>query len=255
MIIKKVLIVVAAILAGIALGWMFPTTQAMISEANIPSEAEVIGFTLEETTDIETMRNYIVACDTHMNKAHEMAEAARILGYPENHIIITTAKQEYASALSLKEHYSSIIVAYDMEQEKKKLEEEKQIRLSQYPNATKVWNIMKSYGWNDIVCAGIMGNMMRECGGDSFNLNPYAGTSHYGLCQWSKRYHGGAWGKDIAGQLEYLKSTLDISIFNGCTTPEAAAEKFCWSYERPASSDPVHKRINNARRAYEYFVG
>ena len=249
----KILALTLILFIGIML---VPTAQTIISEANIPSETNVMGITLEETTDIETMRTYIVACDAHMNNAHEMAEAARGLNYPEDHIIIVTAKQEYNQAWKLKQYYSNIVNEYDMEQ--KRLEEEKQleeIKLSEYPNATQVWNIMKSYGWSDIICAGIMGNMMRECGGDTFNLNPYAGTSHYGLCQWSKRYHGGAWGKDIAGQLEYLKATLDISIFNGCTTPEKAAEKFCWSYERPASSDPVHKRINNARRAYEYFCG
>lgn len=132
---------------------------------------------------------------------------------------------------------------------------EEPIPQDMYPVAEEVWCIMKSYGWSNEICAGIMGNMMRECGGDTLQLNPYAQNSHYGLCQWSRRYHSGAWNKDIAGQLEYLKSTLNISIFDGCTTPEEVAGVFCDKYERPGSRDPRYKRLNNARQAYEYFVG
>ena len=130
-----------------------------------------------------------------------------------------------------------------------------QIPQGEYAVAEQVWNIMKSYGWSDEICAGIMGNMMRECGGDTLQLNPYAQNSHYGLCQWSRTYHYGAWGKDVAGQLEYLKGSLNIAIFDGCTTPEEIAGVFCDKYERPGSRDPRYKRLANARAAYEYFVG
>lgn len=129
------------------------------------------------------------------------------------------------------------------------------ITQGEYTVAEQVWNIMKSYGWNDVICAGIIGNMMRECGGDTLQLNPYAQNSHYGLCQWSRTYHYGAWGKDVAGQLEYLKGSLNIAIFDGCTTPEEVAGVFCDKYERPGSRDPRYKRLANARAAYEYFVG
>lgn len=125
----------------------------------------------------------------------------------------------------------------------------------EYAVAEQVWNIMKSYGWSDVICAGIMGNMMRECGGDTLQFNPYAQNSHYGLCQWSRTYHYGAWGKDVAGQLEYLKDSLNIAIFDGCATPEEVAGVFCDKYERPGSRDPRYKRLANARAAYEYFVG
>ena len=130
-----------------------------------------------------------------------------------------------------------------------------QIPQGEYAVAEQVWSIMKSYGWSDEICAGIMGNMMRECGGDTLQLNPYAQNSHYGLCQWSRTYHYGAWGKDVAGQLEYLKGSLNIAIFDGCTTPEEIAAVFCDKYERPGSRDPRYKRLANARAAYEYFVG
>ena len=126
-----------------------------------------------------------------------------------------------------------------------------------YPIAEEVWCIMKSYGWSDEICAGIMGNMMRECGGDTLNLNPYAQNSgHFGLCQWSRVYHYGAWNQDVAGQLEYLKSTLNIAIFDGCTTPEEVATIFHDRYERSGDSYRVkQKRLANSRTAYNYFVG
>ena len=130
-----------------------------------------------------------------------------------------------------------------------------QIPQGEYAVAEQVWSIMKSYGWSDEICAGIIGNMMRECGGDTLQLNPYAQNSHYGLCQWSRTYHYGAWGKDVAGQLEYLKDSLNIAIFDGYTTPEEIADVFCDKYERPGSRDPHYKRLANARAAYEYFVG
>lgn len=264
----KMLMAIIIVLILIA-GTIAIIGETIISEASIPSENGVIGLTLEKTTDIETMRQYISICDARMEQSHTMAEMARALGYQDTHKIIQTAKEEYNSALKLKQYYQPLVETYDLEQarieaeRKAKEEAERKAReeaerkaqqtSGQYPNATQVWNIMKSYGWSDIVCAGIMGNMMRECGGDTLNLNPYAGSSHYGLCQWSKQYHSGALGKDITGQLAYLKSTLDLNIFNGCNTPEAAAEKFCWSYERPAKSDPAYKRLANARTAYNYF--
>ena len=241
------------------------------SEANIPSETEVY-LTLEETDNIDTMRSYVSICEEDKEKAHNMAEIARDLGYSDDHIIIQFAKARYSNSLDLQNKYQAKINVIEeeirkqeaerlkREEEKRKREEEQRKKELEaqnsgtYPAATQVWNIMKSYGWSDIICAGIMGNMMRECGGDTLNLNPYAGSSHYGLCQWSKTYHGGAWGKDIPGQLEYLRNTLDINIFNGCGSPEAAAEIFCWNYERPAKSDPVHKRIANARVAYNCYV-
>lgn len=110
-------------------------------------------------------------------------------------------------------------------------------KVEEYPIARKVWDIMKSYGWNDIICAGIMGNMMRECGGDTLKLRWNAvnrSGNHYGLCQWSKRYYSEIWGGSIEEQMEYLKNSLDLGMFNKCKTPSEAAFIFSKYYERPA---------------------
>ena len=126
----------------------------------------------------------------------------------------------------------------------------------EYPEAQLIWDTMISWGWTAETCAGIIGNMMRECGGDTLNLHPYANNgSHYGLCQWSRKWHSGAWGKDINGQLEYLKNSLNLSIFSNCTTPEEAAQVFHDRYERSGDTLKLkQKRQTNARIVYEYFM-
>lgn len=176
---------------------------------------------------------------------------------------VSSVVSEIESSEPIVEEVSSFVevveepeVIVEEETEVVSLETVIEVPQGEYPAATQVWNIMKSYGWSDIVCAGIMGNMMRECGGDTLNLEwdlVYYG--YYGLCQWSSTYHSGAWYLDIPGQCEFLKNSLDLSMFDGCTTPEEAAYVFCKRYERPAASDPVYKREANARRAYSYFTG
>ena len=41
---------------------------------------------------------------------------------------------------------------------------------------------MKELGWNDYVCAGIVGNLMAEVGGQTLNIDPQLGNSYYGIC-------------------------------------------------------------------------
>ena len=82
----------------------------------------------------------------------------------------------------------------------------------EYPVAAKVWNYLKLCGWNDYVCAGVMGNLMRETGGDTLNLKPTlydSSRAYYGICQWSKRYCHEVQGKDLDYQLDYLKTTIE----------------------------------------------
>lgn len=146
-------------------------------------------------------------------------------------------------------------------------------RYEEYPIATEVWLYMKNeFGWSDIVCAGIMGNLMRETGGDTFHLKPETNSSTgLGLAQWigqrkkdiSNKYGGVP---SVAEQLEHIKDELygtngvrqQVSdwqrdkIFNAKTAEKCAAEFARW-FERPASTNYA-KRKTNAARAYEYFT-
>lgn len=146
-------------------------------------------------------------------------------------------------------------------------------RREEYPVATEVWLYMKNeFGWSDIVCAGIMGNLMRETGGDTFYLKPAANSNMgLGLVQWTGKRKEDVFDKyggvpSIAEQLEFVKDELygtngvrqQVSawqrdkIFNAKSAAKSA-EAFARWFERPASTNYT-KRKANAVKAYEYFV-
>lgn len=143
----------------------------------------------------------------------------------------------------------------------------------EYPVATEIWLQMKSYGWTDAACAGIMGNIMRETGGDTLEYvqsNIYnSGGSHYGLCQWAKRYYPDiqptdTWTPSTAEQVEFLRYTIinqralhhvygfDEEYLKTATDYREVAKKFCDGYERPAENST--RREDNAEKAWNYFV-
>lgn len=146
-------------------------------------------------------------------------------------------------------------------------------RWEEYPKATEIWLIMKEFGWSDAACAGIMGNIMQECGGNTLkhiDETRYNSTgTHFGLCQWSAKYYPDIQPKDghiptIREQMEFLR--LTIREYNGhgfsygfteeflqlAASPEGVAKIFCERYERPeVSSD---RRQELAREAYNYFT-
>ena len=143
----------------------------------------------------------------------------------------------------------------------------------EYPVATEIWLQMKSFGWSDAACAGIMGNIMREVGGDTLEyISPHRynkrGT-HYGLCQWSNVYYPQiqptATSEPTAEeQINFLRYTIinqktlhhdygfGEEYLETVTDYKDAAYTFCVGYERP-NEDPT-RRINNAETAWKYFV-
>ena len=147
----------------------------------------------------------------------------------------------------------------------------KEIIECEYPQALQVWNAMKAKGWTDEVCAGIMGNMMAECGGDGVSklaLNPYAigdGETSYGLCQW----HAGRkdellnnYGSDIEAQINFLEYELDkyfpamLVKWQSLDSYELIAYEFCVYFERPSNAENKGlERQELAKIAFEYFVG
>lgn len=145
-------------------------------------------------------------------------------------------------------------------------------RFNEYPAATEVWLIMKEWGWNDAVCAGVIGNMMAEVGGQTLNLKACiygGGNTYYGLCMWSLKYYPEAADRDIPQQMEMLynsikkqfdyagfcyRSGFTLDDFFEMTDPGEAAIAFAKVYERPASQYVAH-RAGNAWVAYNYFCG
>ena len=137
--------------------------------------------------------------------------------------------------------------------------------------AQQVWNAMKAKGWSDEVCAGIMGNLMAECGGGTLELNPYchgdSGTS-YGLCQWhngrkynmlkfnGKNYNTTTNLPTIEHQIDYLEYELqDYNILNGDKTYQQVAYEFCVKFERPSNRySKAESRKKLAQIAYQEFA-
>ena len=144
-------------------------------------------------------------------------------------------------------------------------------REAEYPVATYIWLYMKDLGWSDAVCAGVMGNIMAEVGGQTLNIKPYLYSgSYYGICQWYLPYTT----RNIAGagleaQCDYLRDTvkkemntfgykysgsMNYSNFLALSSPSEAALVFAKCYERCASFS-YSVRQSNAQKAYNYFVG
>ena len=143
-------------------------------------------------------------------------------------------------------------------------------RMAEYPVATIVWkHLTENMGYTDQAAAGVIGNMMAECGGQSLRLNWQSdnGTGHYGLCQWSDSF--GLKGSSLEQQLEFMIYSFPEQInkwgprlyrdgfthdeFRSMTDAEEAARVFCLVYERPGNKN-YEKRASNALKAYNYFT-
>lgn len=141
----------------------------------------------------------------------------------------------------------------------------------EYPIAIEIWNYLKGLGYNDYVCAGILGNMMAEVGGNTLYIQYWLYDSshiYYGMCQWNVNYYSEVEGTDLYSQLDFLMKTIKYEIdtfgfkyqkgfkyedFINLTNYEEAALAFAKSYERCAAK---HYRVRqtNAKVAYDYFV-
>jgi len=132
-----------------------------------------------------------------------------------------------------------------------------------YPVACTVWQALRENGYNPYVCAGILGNMMTECGGHTLNLDHdiYDSTGmYYGLCQWSLRYTPQVNGLDTLGQLDVLFSNIEVNMeyfggdfeyFLSIRDEKEAAYYFQYYYERGAGTE---SRSRNATVALNYFT-
>ena len=133
-----------------------------------------------------------------------------------------------------------------------------------YDQAQIVWNSLKNLGLNDYVCAGIMGNIMREVGGDTLDISRwpvYSQTVYYGVCQWAgsrKERLLRDFGTTLNDQIRFLSVELFEVIpqdnsFYQMTDEREAALYFAKKYER-CSSKGYEKRQRNATKALEYFT-
>lgn len=220
--------------------------------------------TPEVQYDKQEVIDKIAYYEQRMEYATQMRVAAVGLGYTYNDDVIQLALTEWNTANSQRAYYQNIL--NDILAEEALWE----TRMKQYPVATTAWLYLKDLGYNDYVCAGILGNMMTECGGNTLNLQPHVIGNNwfYGICQWSKSYYPQVWGTDLNVQLELLGNTMkeefnsfgklykryfNYAKFIALTNEKEAALAFAQVYERCGSST-YSVRQYNATIAYNYYT-
>lgn len=252
----------------------------------------VAGHTMEKYTkeELVTMIDEAKATKDH---AHTMAESARALGWEDNDKLIKELQEMWHEADEDQVKYQGYldeILANEAEAARKAEEErlaaeaakkaaEEEVRraeeakwatkAAEYPAATQIWRYMKAQGWNDYVCAGIMGNLMAEVGGQTLDIRyTLSSSGYYGMCQWSRGYSQ-VWGAGLETQCDFLRDTIkyefdtygfkyqkgfNFNSFLNMTDAQQAALAFAKSYER-CGSGSYGVRQKNALKAYNYFVG
>lgn len=217
------------------------------------------------------------------DNAHTMAESARALGWADNDEVIKLAQDKWVDAdLKQFQLYEMLrqrtiedqIRAQEEERARQEAERKKQEearwnqKAAEYPAATQIWLYMKNLGWNDYVCAGIMGNLMAEVGGQTLDIRySLSSNGYYGMCQWNKAYKS-IWGAGLESQCNFLRDTIEYELntygfnyqkgfnfesFKNLQNAQSAALAFAKCYER-CGSGSYGVRQSNAVKAYNYFV-
>lgn len=238
-----------------------PTTEVKVPEV-LKYYMDIEYEELESKEEIETE---LVTCKDYEYRLINLMGNKEMVDYTEEireeiedvRVVITAYEQDIAA----------------IEEEEARIEAMWAEKSAQYPVATQVWRYMKEeLGWNDYVCAGVMGNMMAEVGGQTLNLQPHLyghdDSSYYGLCQWSKRYYPSVIGASIEGQLDFLRDTVQGQLntygylyrsgmkyeqFCSLTDAKEAALAFAKAYER-CGSGSYGVRQTNAMKALDYFT-
>lgn len=217
---------------------------------------EYNGYTYSDMNALQTrMEEQLVLMDA----AHNMAESARTLGYAEDHAVIILAQDEWWEAYHWWETYQAIY---------NDLSSQWAVKESEYPAAAYIWSYFKSLGYSDYVCAGIMGNLMAEAGGQTLAIQYDAmSPGYYGMCQWSKAYTE-VWYASLEEQCVFLQQTIQYELdtygyaykrgfnyekFLQLTDCEQVALAFAKCYERCHKASYT-TRQRNSIIAYNYFV-
>lgn len=250
-----------------------PATSVATMKIENPTEEVKVPEVLKhfkEMTYVESNDKAVLTAELETCKDYEF----RLINLMNNKDLVDErhlVEEELIDVRGLISEYQEQISA--IEAEEARIEAMWSEKSGEYPVATQVWRYMKEeLGWNDYVCAGVMGNMMAEVGGQTLNLQPYlyghSGANYYGLCQWSSRYYPSIQGADVNAQLDFLASTvkkeldtygylfrsgLDYEAFCNLTDAEDAAMAFAKAYER-CGSGSYGVRQRNAIKAYNYFV-
>ena len=221
-------------------------------------DENLMNYNLDQLEDLIEEKQEI------QKEAEEIAESAKKLGWPEDCGPIYSANSEWLNAQKAIEVYNAQYEELYSKSEKARFDAKK----AEYPAATEIWLFMKDLGWNDYVCAGIMGNLMAEVGGQTLDIRyTLCGKNYYGMCQWSRSYSQ-IWGAGLPEQCKFLRDTIkyemdtfgyayrkgfNLDAFLSMNNEKEAALAFAKCYER-CNSKYYGIRQTNATKAYNYFV-
>ena len=261
-------------------------TVATISEDYIPSETtfpvdteptepeevvivlDTVVFKRVEPTTYDEACSLLEEAIARQELAETVYQGLRTLGYADDHPAVVMAQTDIENAEREVTYYQEQYLIWE---EVHKWE----LRAAEYPVATQVWLYMQNeLGFSDIVCAGIMGNMMAECGGCwTSDLDwDVSSSSGFGMIQWlggRKQELFSIYGNtpSIENQLDFMKDELygtngvtkqvsdwQLDKIMNAETPEECAYAFACYFERCGEGHRAPRR-GYARRAYEYFVG
>lgn len=267
-----IVLVAALLLCGVA-----PLVEA-VNSANEQTTADLVTLVPEsvenqlvpttliyiKSNDVDKLQALINEMEDRQDNAHIMEESARALGYAEGHPVIELAQQEWWEAEHIKQQYINQLI--QLEEAKQALRSQKS---NEYPAAATIWYYFKDLGYNDYVCAGILGNLMAEVGGHTLDIQYWLSSrTYYGMCQWNRIYYPGVVNADLEGQCDFLRDTIktELDIYGRCyktgfkyndflalTDERSSALCFAKAYER-CGSDSYATRQNNATTAYNYFA-
>lgn len=251
------------------------TTFPVDTEPTESTELEVVVIVLDpvvvervEPTTYDEANASLEKAIARQELTNTVYQGLITLGYADDHPAVVMAKTDIENADADVAYYQE---QFEIWEEKHKWE----VRASEYPVATQVWLYMKNeLGYNDIVCAGIMGNMMAECGGCwTSDLDwDVSSSSGFGMIQWlggRKSQLFSIYGNtpSIEDQLNFMHDELygtdgvtwqvtqsQLDKIMGAETPEECAYAFACYFERCGEGHRAPRR-GFARRAYEYFVG
>jgi hypothetical protein len=255
-----------------------PQTHVIINPKKVELKKHLIICEYEKPTTKTQAQNNQDAVKEYIHMIYDMLPEQYESAYVEFYLM---ARPSLDSAETVKSQYKADIETFEKQEReaKKKAEQQANKKPSKkptgnYPVATQVWNYMKNeFGWSDTVCAGIMGNLMAECGGcwtADLDWDTH-GKDGLGMIQWigeRRKAIVKKYGKipTIEEQLQFMYDELHGT--NGVTrqvtdkqykkimnakTPEECAFAFASYYERCAEKHRAPRK-GYARTAYEYFV-
>ena len=248
------------------------TTFPVDTEPTEPEEVVIIldtvVFKRVEPTTYDEACSLLEEAIARQELVETIYQGLLTLGYADDHPAVVMAQTDIENAELEVTYYQEQYLVWE---EVHKWE----VRAAEYPIATQVWLYMKNeLGFNDIVCAGIMGNMMAECGGcwtSDLDWDVHS-SSGFGMIQWlggRKQQLFSIYGDapTIENQLDFMKNELygtngvtkqvsdwQLDKIMNAETPEECAYAFACYFER-CSEEHRAPRRGYARTAYEYFVG